>query len=90
MANLQHLLDAVQRLEEKIDANHVEWLDITQAAAYLHLSRATVYGLTSRSLVPHFKPGKKLSFKRSDLDQYLSRNRVRTLSEVRVATRPQL
>ena len=42
-----------------------------------------MYKLTSSQSIPHFRPnGKKLYFKRSELNDWLLRNRVDTTAEV--------
>jgi len=51
-------------------------LDFAGAAAYLRISGSQLYQLTSKNLVTCYRPGgKKLYFRREDLDAYLSRNR---------------
>jgi excisionase family DNA binding protein len=51
--------------------------DLAGAAEYLGISRSHLYQLTSKGLIGHYKPaGKKLYFDKSDLDEYLRRNRV--------------
>lgn len=46
-------------------------IDIEAAASILHLSRSTVYALTSRRKVPHYKRGGKLYFLQSELLAWL-------------------
>jgi excisionase family DNA binding protein len=75
--------ETLARIEAKIDAQSIEPMSLPQAAAYLNISKSTLYGLTSRSEIPHYKPnGKKLVFLKADLDKYLLRNRVSTREEV--------
>jgi hypothetical protein len=38
----------------------------------LKLSKNTLYGYTSQGIVPHFKQGKRLLFRKSQLDLWLS------------------
>ena len=57
--------------------------DLAGGADYLGISRSHLYQLTSKGLIGHFKPaGKKIYFDKSDLDEYLRRNRVRPQWEV--------
>lgn len=58
-------------------------LDIEQAAKYLHLQITTIYEKTSKKLIPHFKKGNRLYFKRAELDQWLSEGKVKTREELR-------
>lgn len=53
-----------------------EMLTLNEASIYLDMSTSHLYKLTSGRQVPHYCPnGKKLYFKRSELDQWLQRNR---------------
>ncbi len=40
-----------------------ELLNILQASEYLSLAKQTLYGFTSKGVIPHLKRGKKLYFK---------------------------
>lgn len=46
-------------------------LSINEAAAFLSLSRQTLYGFTSKELIPFIKKGKKLYFQQSELEKWL-------------------
>lgn len=59
-----------------------ELLSIDLASKYLNLARQTLYGFTSNRSIPFIKRGKKLYFKKSDLDSWLGEGRRRTLSEL--------
>ena len=57
--------------------------DLTAAAEYLNISKSHLYQLTCRGLIGHYKPaGKRIYFDKSDLDDYLKRNRVRPQWEI--------
>jgi excisionase family DNA binding protein len=71
---LDHKLDEVLAHVTEFSA-HKEVLNAGEAAKYLSLSQAYLYRLTSARLIPHYKPGKKLYFKRTDLDSWMLRNR---------------
>jgi len=60
-----------------------ETLDFNEAAQYTNQSRSYLYKLTSQGLIPHYKPnGKKIYFKRSELDEWLLRNKVFSSDEL--------
>ncbi|WP_157776687.1 helix-turn-helix domain-containing protein [Flavobacterium crassostreae] len=42
-------------------------MDIDEVASFVELSKATVYGLTHKRKIPHFKVGKRLCFKKSEI-----------------------
>lgn len=55
-----------------------------EACKYLDFQASYLYKLTSGRLIPHFCPsGKKLYFKRTELDEWLLQNRVPTTSEIK-------
>lgn len=61
-------------------------MSLDEAATYLHVSKSHTYQLTSKGLIAHFKPaGKKIFFRKSDLDAYLLRNRRASESELEQA-----
>jgi excisionase family DNA binding protein len=50
-------------------------LSLKEACEYLDVSSSNLYKLTSKGQIPHYCPmGKKLYFKRTELDQWLLRN----------------
>lgn len=58
-------------------------LSIDEAAIYAALSVSYLYKLTSTQQIPHFKPrGKIIYFDRSELDEWLRQNRVKTTAEI--------
>lgn len=66
--NLQKLLEQIQQDEKP--------LSLSEAAKYLDLSKNYLYKLTHKNQITFFKPaGKKIYFKKSDLNKYLFRNR---------------
>lgn len=51
-------------------------LNFNETALYLELSHSALYKLTSKKEIPHFCPnGKKLYFRRDEIDTWLQRNR---------------
>ena len=53
-----------------------EVLSFKEACEYLQVSASNLYKLTCKNLIPHSCPiGKKLYFKRTELDEWLLRNR---------------
>ena len=60
-----------------------EILNFNDACQFLDYSKSYLYKLTHSRQIPHYKPnGKKLYFKRSDLEAWLLRNRVKTAAEI--------
>lgn len=58
-------------------------LNLNEACTYLDISHSHLYKLTSQKQIPHFCPqGKKLYFRRSELDEWLLRNRQDSIDEI--------
>lgn len=57
-------------------------MDRNEAAQYLKLSNATLYGMTCKRTIPFYKHGHKLYFKKSELEKWLSQGRVKTRDEI--------
>ena len=54
-----------------------------EACQFLSLSSSYLYKLTHKQQIPYYKPGgKKIYFKRSELESWLLKNRVKTLEEI--------
>jgi excisionase family DNA binding protein len=58
-------------------------LSVEQTSQFLNLAKQTLYGFTSKNEIPFFKKGKKLYFRKSELEQGLSEGKQKTLSETR-------
>jgi len=61
-----------QRLEAQPNGPVNEWLTADQAADYLHVSKSWIYKRTMNNQIPFHKPSKKLMFRRSELDTFIS------------------
>ena len=69
--------------ESKTPTDHPEQLlTVQQAAEFLHLSPATVYGQVSRGELPVMKRGKRLYFSRTELLEYLKQGRKKSNAEI--------
>lgn len=76
LANIETMLQEQNLLKKDV-------LNLNEAAAYLDISASHLYKLTSQKQIPHFCPqGKKLYFNRTELDQWLQRNRQITKDEI--------
>jgi excisionase family DNA binding protein len=92
----EQLPQAVTRLYDKLESieklilakNHPsqaeadQLLTIEEAATLAHLSKATLYGLVSRSEIPCMKKGKRLYFSKQELTQWIKSGRKKTATEI--------
>jgi len=86
MANDNLILDKLTEISNKLDEQYLlqkAVLNFKETCKYLDLSPSHLYKLTSTKHIPHFCPqGKKLYFKREDLDFFLQRNRKAAKNEI--------
>ena len=70
--------------EDKVTTeNQSTLINIQEAAALLNLAVNTIYEKTSEKLIPHYKHGKKIMFKKSELLAWVESRRVKTIHEIR-------
>jgi excisionase family DNA binding protein len=82
---LSKLSEIVCKLEEQNILQKII-LNLSEAAKYLDISESHLYKLTSSKQIPHFCPqGKKLYFRREELDNWLQRNRQSSTEEIETA-----
>lgn len=92
---LAYLVDKVVRLESLLEKQHqatapeptCKWMDIKELQAFLpdHPAASTVYGWIRNGLIPYYKKGKKLSFKRSEIEKWMNSGRQQTDAELEAA-----
>lgn len=78
----QEIID-LKLILSKVFTATKETLDFEECASYINQSRSYLYKLTSQGLIPHYKPnGKKIYFKRSELDEWVLKNKVYSADEL--------
>jgi excisionase family DNA binding protein len=83
MDELFKRLDKIEKLITSQGILMKDVLNFDEGCEYLDLSPSHVYKLTSTGGIPHYKPnGKKIYFKRIELDHWLLRNRTTTVEEI--------
>lgn len=85
-------LDAIERLLYEIKSGKQgdnvpvvyanELMNVQQVAEYLTLSVQTIYGLVHKMEIPNSKRGKRLYFKRTDIDDWIGQSRRKTRVEI--------
>lgn len=82
---MEEVIFAIQELEEKISTLSLstkEILNFDEAVTYLSVSRSYLYKLTSSAEIPHYKPsGKLIYFKKSELDEWIFKSKVKSKEE---------
>ncbi|HEY9049285.1 MAG TPA: helix-turn-helix domain-containing protein [Ohtaekwangia sp.] len=57
-------------------------LDVKEAAAFLRSKVTTLYEKTSAKIIPHFKKGNKLYFRRHQLEAWIENGKVKTVDDL--------
>ena len=80
------ILDKLTEISNKLSEQNLlqkTVLNFNEACIYLDVSPSHLYKLTSTKHIPHFCPqGKKLYFRREELDTWLKRNRQSAADEI--------
>lgn len=58
-------------------------MSMKEAAIFLNLAQQTVYGFTSKQQIPFIKKGKKLYFRKSELEKWLMEGNIKNALEGR-------
>lgn len=86
MEQVKEVLKKLKKIETMLEQQNLlqkEVLNLNEAGAYLSISASHMYKLTSQKQIPHFCPqGKRLYFKREELDRWLLRNRQDSTDEI--------
>ena len=82
---LNYLISKVESLEVMVNELNIkkdvpvqpEWMDIDELRQYLpsHPAKQTIYGWVNDKLIPYYKASKKLTFKKSEIDEWLHQGR---------------
>ena len=58
-------------------------LTVDDLMDYTTFSQKQIYKLTSTRAIPHYKPsGRKLFFKKDEIDDWINKGRVKTMNEL--------
>lgn len=86
MDSNNQILEKLTEIATKLDEQNMlkkSVLTFEEACKFLDVSPSHLYKLTSAKQIPHFCPqGKKLYFRRDELEAWLLRNRQPTTDEV--------
>lgn len=81
--NILSELQAIRQLLQKQNLLKKEFLDFNEACEYLNVSPSYLYKKTASKAISHYHPtGKKLFFRRTELDEFVLQNRQFTKTEL--------
>jgi excisionase family DNA binding protein len=81
LEKLNSIEKAIDKLNTQPNSDDV-FMNIEQVASFVGLSKATIYGLTHERSIPHFKTGKRLYFKKSEIVNWITTSKVNTKQEL--------
>jgi len=67
--------NAIKEFGDKQQVTEKQFLTIDEACKFLNLAKQTLYGFTSKNEIPFIKRGKKLYFKKDDIENWLVGNK---------------
>ncbi len=77
--NLQKILDTTFK-EMNNSKMEKQLLDINDCAAYLGISKNTLYSWVNQRKIPYLKCGSLLRFNIKDIDTWLNKNKVKEIN----------
>lgn len=81
--NLENRLENIETLLRSQALNNKTVFNVNEVVLYTGLSKQYLYKLTSRKEIPYYAAnGKKIFFKKEEIDDWLLRNRRSTNDEV--------
>lgn len=73
------LAEKLDQIQKQVDKKTPEpdWLNIDEACKLLNLSKSAIYKRTMNCEIPFYKFGKKLMFKRVELNEFVTSHKVK-------------
>jgi excisionase family DNA binding protein len=71
-----------ERIDHGMSQDKDKILTVQEASEFLNLAKQTLYGFTSKNEIPFLKKGKKLYFRKSDLEEWLQEGKKKSRSEI--------
>ena len=84
------ILERLDRIEKAIEnlstngpsVNANDPMDIKALSAYLKTSPSAIYKFTSEGSIPHYKNGKRLYFKKEEINDWIFTTKVNTAYDI--------
>jgi excisionase family DNA binding protein len=81
---LNNIESLIKELKIQNQPAPIEIMNINQVADYIGVAKSTIYKYTACRMIPHSKQGKKIYFKKSELDEWITKNKVMTQEEIEI------
>ncbi len=81
----QIILEKLDLIQKNLVEKEKPFLTIDEASNYLGISKNTLYGYTSKGILPFYKPqNRKIFFKIDDLNQFVLDKKNKRISQVEI------
>ncbi len=80
LTQMQMQLKAIANLSVYKKENEI--MNTDELAKYIKHTKATIYGYISRREIPYYKGAKRIYFKKEEIDNWLTNNRIPTNKEI--------
>jgi excisionase family DNA binding protein len=89
---MHELKQAVLQCQDEAPKDTDGWMNLEELKEYLpdHPANATVYGWVHQRKIPHHKGGKKLRFRKSEIDGWLASGKLQSIDEMEAAAQAYL
>jgi excisionase family DNA binding protein len=87
IGRVESLEQVLQKKNEQPGAPVDGWMNIDELKSYLpdKPAKSTIYGWVNQRLIPYHKGGKKLRFRKSEIDNWLSEGKRQSTGEIEAA-----
>ena len=80
LSKIDSILQSLSKME-KMDFSQNEWLNTQEASKFLRVTPRSVHNYKEQGLIPYSISGGKLLFRKDDLQSYLFKHRVETITK---------
>jgi excisionase family DNA binding protein len=87
IAQLNNRLESIEKLLSDSHTDHIVYMNIDEAATFLRMQKSTLYQYVFYRRIPYYKKGKKLTFSKSELVEWMNKNRFPSLEELKEKTK---
>jgi excisionase family DNA binding protein len=81
--NISKIHKELTEIRSLINVTQAEFIGIDEASKHLGLSKTYIYSLVQKGKLPFYKPnGKKIYFNKLELNEWISKSRVKSSREL--------
>lgn len=84
----EQIIDRLLSIEQLLKQQNIlqkEMLSTDELCQYICMAKSYLYKLTSANKIPYYRTGKYVYFKRTEIDNWLMRNKVKSCDELQAS-----